>query len=265
MRRNLKQLAHWIRDIDRLLQFKGPKGFGRFRGIYPTIEAALATAPAAPIGYDHPQLALSYQQMLEQENWEGRQEMLYSYDYPVLFWLSQILQPKMQLLDLGGNVGIHYYAYQRHLTYPEDLRWKVCELPAFVEVGTQLAQKRKKDNLSFTTVMNTENIDILLASGSLQYFPQPDVLLKTGERKPKHLLLNRLPLHEKLGFVTLQNGGGVFYAQYVFHYQKFIEGFMNLGYRLQDQWEDTIDSCQIPFYPQYSLATYRGLYFKREG
>jgi putative methyltransferase (TIGR04325 family) len=80
--------------------------------------------------------------------------------------------------------------------------------------------------------------------------------------KPKHLLVNRLPLYEGEKFVTLQNGGKVFYPSYVFNQSNFIDSFKEIGYELIDIWEDWNDSCIIPFHPEKSLLFYRGLYFK---
>jgi|SRR5215207_709985 len=82
--------------------------------------------------------------------------------------------------------------------------------------------------------------------------------------KPSHLLLNRVPLYNGEQFVTLQNGGLVFYPQYVFSNGELICSIQRLGYKLVDTWEDRIDCARIPFHSSRSLPYYYGLYFKQE-
>jgi putative methyltransferase (TIGR04325 family) len=60
------------------------------------------------------------------------------YDYPVLFWLTPILLENTHVLDVGGNVGVHYYVYQKHVPYPTGLRWTVCELLNLIAKGVRL-------------------------------------------------------------------------------------------------------------------------------
>lgn len=82
--------------------------------------------------------------------------------------------------------------------------------------------------------------------------------------KPQHLLINRLPLYDGEQFVTLQNGGQVFYPQYVFNQSDFINSLIDLGYELVDRWEDHELTCIIPFHPDQSVHFYHGLYFRRQ-
>jgi putative methyltransferase (TIGR04325 family) len=105
----------------------------------------------------------------------------------------------------------------------------------------------------------------LLASGSMQYLASPDVLLgKMADQgvRPAHVLINRLPLYDGPRFVTLQNGGLVYYPQYVFNREMFISSIENLDYGLVDAWPDTADSCIIPFHAARSVRAYTGLYFQ---
>lgn len=86
-------------------------------------------------------------------------------------------------------------------------------------------------------------------------------LLACLEQPPNHLLINRLPLYDGKQFVSLQNGGKVFYPQFIFNRKQFIDSLTDIGYKLVDIWEDRVDSCIIPFYPEYSVPVYYGLYF----
>ena len=106
-------------------------------------------------------------------------------------------------------------------------------------------------------------VDLLIASGSLQYLDDPlQVVREAGT--PRHVLVNRLPLGGMPTFWTLQNGGAVFYAQRVQTRVEFLAAMTALGYRVVDEWEDRVDRCEIPLHPERSLETYAGFYFRRD-
>lgn len=241
-------------------------GYGCFWGVFETFEQAKQAAPKTkPIGYDNEKLAQEYQQMLEQNNWEGSGWSVRSHDYPVLFWLRSIFEEGCtQIFDFGGNVGIHYYTYSKYLEYPDIIQWTICDLPSIISAGKHLAEQRFVKNLNFTSNFDEiQGKDVFIASGSVQYVENLASMLSCVE-KPKHLLINRLPLYEGKQFVTLQNGGQVFYPQYVFNKNDFIEGLQQLGYKLIDIWQGN-DSCRIPFHPDRSVRFYHGLYLKLRG
>ena len=62
--------------------------------------------------------------------------------------------------------------------------------------------------------------------------------------------------------MTLQNGGKIFYPQYVFNRTEFIDNLESIGYDLIDIWAGISDSCLIPFHPDKSVPYYQGLYFE---
>jgi len=237
-------------------------GYGSFLGVFDTFEQAIESAPKTKnIGYDSAELAREYAQMLEDNNWEGSGRVIASYDYPVLFWLSQIISQDSSVFDFGGNVGIHFYAYRNYINAIKDMQWMICEVPEIAKIGKAIAQNRNIPNLNFTSEFNDLKAkNIFIASGSIQYMQ--NLAQKLSLNLPRHLLINRLPLYDGEQFVTLQNGGKVFYPQYVFNKANFITELECLGYKLMDIWEDKIDSCIIPFHPEKSVPFYSGLYFK---
>ncbi len=127
-----------------------------------------------------------------------------------------------------------------------------------------MADSKSVKNLDFTSDFDRVNgADILLASGSIQNIETDlDRLLACYKRKPKHLLINRIPLYDGKRFVTLQNGGKVFYPQYVFNKNEFIDSIHSIGYEAIDIWEDNTDSCFIPYDREHSVSAYSGLYLK---
>ena len=65
-------------------------------------------------------------------------------------------------------------------------------------------------------------------------------------------------------FVTLQNGGQVFYPQYVFNSEQFLAPLIALGYEVKDRWVDRIDGCLVPFQPGRGVPDYSGLFLSRK-
>jgi putative methyltransferase (TIGR04325 family) len=238
---------------------------GSFWGVFETFDRAIQAAPETkPLGYDNADLASDYQGMLEESNWENSGNMIRGCDYPVLFWLKSILNEKTnRVIDFGGNIGIHYYSYAKFLKYPENLEWTICEMPEITRRGRELAESRSAKHLFFTTdFSDTNQKDIFIASGSVQYVEDLAEQLSMCEHKPRHLLINRLPLYDGEKFVTLQNGGKVFYPQYVFNKTEFFEKLRQIGYETIDIWEDRNDRCMIPFHEDRSVSVYSGFYAK---
>lgn len=245
-----------LREFSYERRFSG-ECYGNFRGVFETFEEAIASAPKTKkVGYNQPDLAEEYKEDL------GKSKIK-NYDYPVLFWLKEIIEESSIIFDFGGNIGIHYYLYSKYLNYPSNLKWIVCEVPEIKRVGEELAQQKGKTNLLFTSDFeDANNINIFFASGSIQYVESLSLSLLKLNQKPRHLLINRLPLYEGKQFVTLQNGGMVYYPQYVFNRKDFIDSLCNLGYEIIDVWKDREDSCVIPLHPKNSVPFYSGLYFR---
>jgi putative methyltransferase (TIGR04325 family) len=258
----LRSIFRNLRDLYQAYLFPTEGGYSLFKGIYETFEQAIENAPKNKlIGYDNEALAQEYKD-------ERKVPIkVLTYDYPILFWLKSIFSQDslaLNIFDFGGNVGIHFYSYLNYLNYPPTLTWKVCEVPAIAQAGKELAEHRACHNLEFTCCFDeASGADIFLASGSIQYVKSLAESIQNLSKKPSHLLLNRLPLHNKEAqFVTLQNGGQVFYPQYVFNKEQFIESFSSLNYELIDIWEDKEEGCIIPFHSKKSLPFYSGLYLK---
>jgi putative methyltransferase (TIGR04325 family) len=242
---------------ERLYEYSFPKRFGNFKGVFETFaQARSAAPPGSQVDFD----CLPYS-----EEYKDRRSQIFSFDYPVLFWLKPLLSEGCTLFDFGGHLGTHFYAYSKYMDYPSGMRWLVCDLPLITEIGRQLLRETGRSGLSFTNEFNDgDGADILLASGSLQYIETPSFaeLLRSLSNKPCHLLINKIPLYPGKQFVTLQNGGVVFSPQYVFNRETFIAGLVALGYELMDTWNVETHHGRIPFHPDRSFPCHSGLYFK---
>jgi putative methyltransferase (TIGR04325 family) len=228
-------------------------------------EAARAAPDTKPVTHSSPELAAERRMMLEQENWERRGGLLFSYDYPVLFWLGKLLADASvrTVFDFGGSVGVHFYTYAGRLHFPPDLQWTICEMPDVVEAGRQIAAERAADLAFTTSFAEADGRDLLVASGVIQYVEDLGGMLRDLRRPPRHLLLNRVPLYDGERFVTLQNEGSVFCPQWMFNREEFLGSLLAAGYELVDGWDDPAEGCSVPFHA--TVAPYSGLYLTCAG
>lgn len=248
----------WLRArYDR--RFEANRDANLFRGVFDTFEAAQASAPAGlPLGYDNPASAAMY---------VDRTRRTYPTDYPVMFWLQKLFAGgATDVFDLGGHIGVSYYAYRRHLDYPAALRWRVHDVPAVMEEGRRFAQERDAERrLGFCERFEAcDGADVLIALGSLQYLPETLAeRLSRLRAPPRHLLLNLTPLHERHSYFTLQSVGTAFCPYRVTAIGEFLKSFDALGYAMVDSWENPDKKCEIPFHPEHSLERYHGFHFRR--
>jgi putative methyltransferase (TIGR04325 family) len=229
-----------------------------FRGVFETFEEAQSSAPTTlPLGYDNPASASLYKE---------RTRKAYSTDYPVMFWLQKLLaEGCTTVFDLGGHIGVSYYAYQRFLSYPAALRWVVHDVTAVLERGRAIAEDEDQHRyLSFSADFNTvDGMEILIALGSLQYLPETLANRLTRLKVlPSHLILNLTPLHDQASYFTLQHVGTALCPYRITAFPAFLQSLQELGYILVDHWENPEKKCEIPFYPDRSLDKYHGFYFR---
>lgn len=260
--RSLKQAMKRVPLVRAALEQRSKRrfagdSFGSHWGVFRTFEEARRSAPPTrPVGFHVPAYANVHL---------DRVHGVLPYDYPVLLWLAPVLAKQVAVFDFGGNVGVHYYGYARYIPYRDDLTWTVCELPVLIAKGKAIASGREAPHLSFTEKFErADGADVLLAAGVLQYVEGPSLpeLLAPLVRKPKHVFLNKLPLHDGEAFVTLQNGGPTSLPQHVFNRVAFLADFERLGYTVVDQWEVPGFSCMIPSDPARSVSSYSGCYLR---
>jgi putative methyltransferase (TIGR04325 family) len=257
VKRFTRAAARLAKDTYNYLTF--PRRPSQFRGVFENFEQAEAAIPrGGKLGYNYQELAQQYRANLDLR--------LESFDYPILFHLERIVAQCHTVLDFGGNIGIHYLRYRRYLNL-ETIKWIVLDFPAIAAVGRETcANLSGIEFINDIAELKEPRIDVLLASGSMQYVASPNDLLQQiidRSSQPKHILINQLPLYDGPLFVTLQNGGLVYYPQYVFNRKEYIGTITSLGYNLIDSWPDTEDRCIIPFNRDKSLETYTGLYFSK--
>ncbi|GJG89226.1 hypothetical protein tb265_44070 [Gemmatimonadetes bacterium T265] len=237
-------------------RFRTARGVGALCGMYDSFAEAARAAPAgAALGYDNTAAAVLYRDRLDD---------VFPKDYPALFWLREAIAGAASVFDLGGHVGLSYYAFRRYLAYPPGLRWVVCDVPAVTAVGAALAGECGADALAFTTdPEEAAGADVLFAAGSLQYIERPMSELLAGmAERPRHVIINQMPTHPGREFVTLQNIGVAFCPYRVGRADAVPEALGRLGYELVDAWEDPSRRTGVPYRPDASPVAYSGYYLR---
>ena len=225
-----------------------------FRGLYSDFASAAAHAP--------PGKQVGYNGVATADRHAHERHFIFPSDYPILFWLSGLLPGTRLLFDLGGDVGSRYLAFRKYLTYPENLTWLVNEIPAVVALGRTIAQEEATSHLQFTTdYARLAEADILLASGVLQVLEDWNGFLKRAASLPRHILINRTPVSDQPHMVTLCAIGVSFNPYHLFNRGSFVAAFVDLGYRLVDEWLTPENACRIPDHASHSLDAFSGFYF----
>lgn len=263
----IRHLARSVRELPGIRHYRANAYARRFasatnvnlyRGVFDTFEAAAASSPPTkPAGYDNDASAGLYAEDLEP----------YLKDYPAALWLERAFgEGAKSVFDLGGHFGVKYYALASRLSYPGDLRWTVCDVPAVTRRGAEIAAERDRGgHLRFTTEYgDLDGQDVLYASGSIQYLPTPlgDILGRLG-RKPRRLIINTAAIHPNRTFYTLNSIGTAFCPYRVMSERDFVGSMEVLGYRMRDRWETPKDFV-IPFEKGYDLDSFKGYCFDLE-
>jgi putative methyltransferase (TIGR04325 family) len=216
-------------------------GYGRHWGCFETRAAALAFLAGRPRAeYDDAEIV--------QVNLETFKEVQ-AFDWPVMFFIDRLIRAGTlkTLTDFGGHVGVKYYAYGTHLTYPEGLHWQVVDVPAVCREG--IARRPAwASALSFhETPGETAPCDLLFCSGSLQYADLSLAqIVSQLPRAPRNIIINKVALAPSGGFFTLESFGRGRMPYRVLGAGELAEFRNALGYALQARWDIPDRSFVVP-------------------
>ena len=252
----MNAILHALRDLYTYRYFYIPRKAPRYRGVYASFQAAEAALPR-----DRPQ---GFNIEAVPEYFITSEFMLHSGDYPVLFWLSRILEAGTTVFDLGGGFGQSYYSYQEFLPFPPGLHWIVCDVEAFVRRGTELARERNATNLTITSdFQQAEGAQIYLTKGALHYI-EPDLATIVARlvARPEHILVNRVPMYNGETYFTQQHSNHSYNVNKVMNEAQFIRDIQALGYDKVDAWISP-RTLHVPFHPERFVPSYKGFYFRK--
>lgn len=237
-------------------RFRHHRRGNAYFGVYANFaEAQRDIPPGLPADYDTEAAAGLYEQRLSR---------LEASDYPPLFWLQYFLaHGQRRIFDLGGHVGLSYYAFKPYLDYPADLRWQVHDMPAVMERGRAMAIERgEQQRLEFVELAQVDGCDVLMIKGALQYLDYSLAeLLRKLQVLPRKLLINLTPMHPRHSFFTLQHIGVAVCPYRISAVPEFLFEIRALGYRLVERWEHAERSVRIPLHREHSIDSYHGFCF----
>jgi putative methyltransferase (TIGR04325 family) len=239
------------RHFDRVYQYERI-----FNGVYPDYASALAHIPKdRPVGYDNAGAA----------TFLGRTSAMLPSEYPVLFWLAQVLPDNPAVFDFGGYLGLNYNWCRRYNIHPPNLRWTIYDVPAVIREGQQILEREPDPRLQFTTdLTQAASANILLASGSLQFCEESLAeMLEPLASRPANLLINKTPITERETYFTLNNMGPAISVYKISNRTGFIASLGELGYELVDAWKNPDLTCYIPLHPDHTVSAFDGYYFRR--
>jgi putative methyltransferase (TIGR04325 family) len=95
----------------------------------------------------------------------------------------------------------------------------------------------------------------------LQVLEDWNGFLQRATSLPRHILINRTPVGDQPEAVTLSATGVSFAPYRIFNRRSFITAFVDLGYRLVDEWLTPGFDCRIPDHASHSLDAFSGFYF----
>jgi putative methyltransferase (TIGR04325 family) len=227
-----------------------------FHGVFNSFDAAIASAPTTrPKGYDNPDSANLYIRRLYVDE----------YDYPAMFWVQKSLEEGMNtFVDVGGSIGIKYYAFEKFVPYPKSFLWRVIDVPAAAQKGREFAASRGAGPaLEFSdNIADADGVDVFFTSGALQYLPQTLAeILKSFQRLPKRIIINTTPIHARNSYFTLNSIGTAYCAYRVQAHDAFVDSIKACGYRMRHEWQNTGKSLDLPLNPEMSVKHYSGFCF----
>jgi putative methyltransferase (TIGR04325 family) len=129
--------------------------------------------------------------------------------------------------------------------------------------GEEIAREENAANLAFTMNRSAaDGVSIYLTTGALQYIEPdlPEILAQLSSR-PRHVLLNRVPMYDGEPYYTVQSSKHSYVAHKVGNISQLIRSMEALGYETVDQWH-LPRTMHIPFHPERFVSNFRGFYFR---
>lgn len=118
---------------------------------------------------------------------------------------AEVTDRPLTVLDFGGGCGFHYFRVVP--TIHRSLRWAIVETPAMAERAAKLSEGRFQVFTDIATAADAlGRIDLVHASSSIQYVPEPLETLKTlAALRPRYFGLLRFPAWGRPQLVGLQS------------------------------------------------------------
>ncbi len=182
----------------------------------------------------------------------------------VFRWLSEALADGTRsVLEIGGPDGRDY---RGSLGFRESLTWFVHDVHS-PEGARERAPGDGARHPSYRPTLDLREIEaeLWLCSGAVNFMAhgRPEALLRTATHRPRHLILDEVPLYDGEDFVCARNlGDGFFAPQYVYNRRRLVAETEREGYALVGAWTANGRGLHLRGHPERSLKHHSGLYFR---
>ncbi|KKP37070.1 MAG: hypothetical protein UR23_C0008G0003 [Candidatus Roizmanbacteria bacterium GW2011_GWA2_32_13] len=239
--------------LAKLIQKKPKYGFF---GNYKTWQEAQADS----IGYDSSVILEKVKNsLLKVKNGEvayERDSVLFGkveYSWPVLaglLWTASQKENTLKVLDFGGSLGSSYFQNLNFFKHLKNIRWNIVEQNNFVKCGKEFFED---DNLKFYPSIEdclfANEIDVLLASSSIQYLEDPySFLHKIIDSNFEYIIIDRTPFLKNEDRITIQKVNpkiyNAVYPAWLLNENKFIKIIEGRYERIAD-WESYFGTIKL--------------------
>jgi putative methyltransferase (TIGR04325 family) len=193
---------HLRETIHELIPPLAAKAFKQLRSIgktYKTFNEALLECSGS-LGYEDPELV----NMIVEETKEYLLSLNESHYVSADQTILHILLPfslvtdkkKVNVLDIGGSCGMHYFPVKKIFGHGPELKWHVAETKSLSEAARIFENEELKffDNIK-DACRHLDNVDIIISSGAIQYCSNPRTVLEEMiDSNARFILLTRLSL-----------------------------------------------------------------------
>lgn len=184
-------------------------------------------------------------------------------DYPMLFFLAPLGPDLRSVFDLGGGIGNVFFELDRHLHFSSQLVWKIHDLPSRKQSALDFAKLKNENRIVVMDDLSAASgVDLFLVVGAIHYFESSLAdMLRTLEKLPKHVIVNRSPFSNGDDIIAVQDARTLVIPCKLHSTAKFLEGMQGLEYELVADWPVHERRLRVPLYPEYR-DPYRGFYFR---
>lgn len=173
----------------------------QFRGNYPDWASAEKIAEGYDAGQILDKVCHATHKVIQGEAACERDSVLFDqvpYPYPLISVLLRAALEKngsLNVLDFGGALGSSYFQCRDFLAQVSPLRWCVVEQQHYVECGRR---EFENDILGFfesvEAAVQAAPPQVILASGVLQYMPDPALILRSfAQTGADYIVIDRTP------------------------------------------------------------------------
>lgn len=114
----------------------------------------------------------------------------------ILKVITDLDKKEINVIDFGGQLGATFFEIRKLISENIKLNWNVIETEKMTQIGKKYHQNQDLNFSNNLDDFKKTDIDIIIASGSIQYTPNPIKFInKIIDIQPHYIYFCRLPLN----------------------------------------------------------------------